>query len=485
MRSLTAAVLALALLLVAVTPVIGDGGFISSDPSIDIHEPAQKAIILHENGREDLILQVKYEGDVDDFAWVVPVPDYPDVGVSRPELFEELAYLTAVEAYEGGGFFACLPASGVESSPVDVWEEAEVGVYHYAILSAQDPLGLVDWLNSNGYPFPEEGAETVDYYVDKGWYFVAIRINAGEQAEGLAEGTVQPLRLSFDSEDIVYPLRITSLSSDRCEVLLYVFAGHEVVPREYRYLTLNRAEQIIDMERDDDVFYLECREQLCSQNSTYVFCDPGPDYAYWDYELTEFSGLLEGDQYCFTKMRANIGAASMVDIGLVSHEDELAVDSDGDGWIDDEEAIAGTNPNKADTDGDELQDPEDPYPLRNANALCFIATAAYGSTLDSHVQVLREFRDTYLITNPAGRMLTSLYYRLSPPAAGFIDDHPGSKPIVRALLLPAVAVSAVAVNTGLVQKLAILVGLALAFLGLVWWLRRRAPKRRRNTHIAG
>lgn len=485
MRSLMAVVLALALLLVAATPVVGDGGFITSDPSIDIHEPAQKAVIVHENGREDLILQVKYEGDVDDFAWVVPVPDYPDVDVSQPELFEELAYLTAVEAYEGGGFFACLPASGVETSPVEVWEEAVAGIYHYAILSAEDPLGLVDWLNSNGYSFPEEGAETVEHYIDKGWYFVAIRIDAGQEAEGLAEGTVQPLRLSFDSEGIVYPLRITALSSDRCEVLLYVFAAQEVVPREYRYLTLNRAEQVIDMEREDDVFYVECREQLCSHNSTYVFCDPGFDYAYWDYELTEFSGLLGGDQYCFTKMRASIVAASMVDIELISYEDGHYVDSDGDGWSDDEEAIAGTNPNKADTDRDEVQDPEDPYPLRNANAFCFIATAAYGSPLDSRVEVLRQFRDTYLMTNPAGRTLTSVYYRFSPPAARFIDDHPDLKPIVRAMLLPTVAVSAVAVNVALVQKLLIAVGLALASLGLVGWLRRRARERWRRTHAAG
>lgn len=108
---------------------------------------------------------------------------------------------------------------------------------------------------------------------------------------------------------------------------------------------------------------------------------------------------------------------------------------------------------------------------------CFIATAAYGSSMDSHVDVLREFRDSYLMTNPVGRGLVTVYYKLSPPVAQLIDDHPSVKPIVRAGLWPAVALSTVAVSTTLVQKIAIVGGLALVFPTLVWWLKRRALRR--------
>jgi len=108
---------------------------------------------------------------------------------------------------------------------------------------------------------------------------------------------------------------------------------------------------------------------------------------------------------------------------------------------------------------------------------CFIATAAYGSYLDSHVDILREFRDSYLMTNPVGRGLVTVYYRLSPPVAQLIDDHPSLKPIVRAGLWPAVALSTVAVSTTLAQKIAIVGGLALVFYTLVLWLKRRALRR--------
>ena len=107
---------------------------------------------------------------------------------------------------------------------------------------------------------------------------------------------------------------------------------------------------------------------------------------------------------------------------------------------------------------------------------CFIATAAYGSYLDSHVQTLRDFRDQYLVTNPVGQALVSTYYDISPPMARFIDDHPALKPVVRVGLLPAVAMSTVAVNTTSAEKAAIAGSLALVSVALAVWLSRRRGK---------
>ena len=108
-----------------------------------------------------------------------------------------------------------------------------------------------------------------------------------------------------------------------------------------------------------------------------------------------------------------------------------------------------------------------------AGGLCFIATAAYGSPMAEEIQVLREFRDAYLITNRVGKALVDLYYRVSPPMAEFITEHPGLKPIVRAALVPAVAMSTVAVNTTPVQKAAILGVLALVVVALAVWATKR------------
>ena len=111
--------------------------------------------------------------------------------------------------------------------------------------------------------------------------------------------------------------------------------------------------------------------------------------------------------------------------------------------------------------------------------VCFIATAAYGTPMAEEIQILREYRDEYLLTNPLGHALVDIYYRVSPPTAEFIIEHPSLKPMVRAGLLPAVAVSALAVNTTPVEKMVVIGLLALVVVAVAVWAtrrRRRGPE---------
>ncbi|MFZ4440308.1 MAG: trypsin-like serine peptidase [Syntrophales bacterium] len=69
---------------------------------------------------------------------------------------------------------------------------------------------------------------------------------------------------------------------------------------------------------------------------------------------------------------------------------------------------------------------------------CFIATAAWGSYLDPHVQVLRDFRDRYLVTNSGGRAFMEYYSSISPPIAGYIRQHDSLRIATRFVLTPIV-----------------------------------------------
>jgi len=212
---------------------LADGGLFTPLDR-DIYEPNQLAMIVFDDMVEKIIFQVDYEGDAEDFAWVIPVPGYPKLFPVEDEIFYELHKLTKPAPSWGfgcgWGMFPTAPEGGDEG--VHVWEENQVGIYHTSTLSASDPDSLVGWLNNNGYAFPIEGQEILDYYVQKQWFFVAMKI----QSDGIVNnseyytGAIQPMGIMFFSDEIVYPLKISALSAPLwgTEVLIYTFSDDRV-----------------------------------------------------------------------------------------------------------------------------------------------------------------------------------------------------------------------------------------------------------------
>ncbi len=91
---------------------------------------------------------------------------------------------------------------------------------------------------------------------------------------------------------------------------------------------------------------------------------------------------------------------------------------------------------------------------------CFIATAAYGSALEPHVMVLRQFRDRYLQRSALGRAFVRLYYRHSPPLAAYIEVRPPLRFAFRAMLTPVVMTIAYPMRALAVSVLAMILLLA-------------------------
>ena len=212
---------------------LADGGFFFPLYR-DMYEPNQLAMIVFDDMVEKIIFQIDYEGDAEDFAWVVPVPGYPKLFSVEDDIFYELHKLTQPPPPSsfGCGWGAGVPTSGLEDDGVHVWEENQVGIYHITTLSATDPNSLVVWLNDNGYAFPAEGQEILDYYVQRSWFFVAMKIQHEETMNSSENytGAIQPIGIMFFSDDMIYPLKISKLSvpSWGTEVLIYTFSDERV-----------------------------------------------------------------------------------------------------------------------------------------------------------------------------------------------------------------------------------------------------------------
>ncbi len=95
---------------------------------------------------------------------------------------------------------------------------------------------------------------------------------------------------------------------------------------------------------------------------------------------------------------------------------------------------------------------------------CFIATAAFGSPMETHVQILKDFRDIYLLNSRLGSKFVSAYYRYSPPVADVIARHGLLRVVVRIGLMPLIVFGYVAVHTSPFEQSVIfflLMGMAL------------------------
>ena len=146
----------------SLTKVQADGMFVAPkfvwDKHKDINEPTQKAIIVYDAGHEDLVLQVKYEGPVDEFGWLIPVPNLPTVQKGSMKCFYELSRYTQqrfgaacpVQTRSAGGDLASLSAGKKQKPPVKVIEIKTVGAYEVAVLSAKDSGALENgWTPTN------------------------------------------------------------------------------------------------------------------------------------------------------------------------------------------------------------------------------------------------------------------------------------------------------------------------------------------------
>ena len=130
--------------------------------------------------------------------------------------------------------------------------------------------------------------------------------------------------------------------------------------------------------------------------------------------------------------------------------------------------------------------PPEPESNSGGGGGCFIATAAFGTPLAKEVQILRDFRDQFLLPHLVGQLVVRSYYFTSPPIAAFIEQHPGLKEVVRVALWPAVWWADLTVTTpylgavvflgGLVVVIGLLYGTILLCqgrMGCVPWRNRR------------
>jgi len=109
-------------------------------------------------------------------------------------------------------------------------------------------------------------------------------------------------------------------------------------------------------------------------------------------------------------------------------------------------------------------------PVRSSGSGCFIATAAYGTPLADQIGVLRNWRDSSLLTNVFGALFSDTYYRLSPPVAVRVAESPVLAAWTRVMIAQTIAL----LNSWMIVAGVAGAGIASA---ITWRSRRRCSAR--------
>jgi hypothetical protein len=215
----------------------GCGAYVPDHPGSSVAD--ERALISWDGSTEDILMSLSVTGSSDRAAWVMPVPSAARVSLGDTEVFEELATFTAPRIEYRDSWWPTIPwlvwagaapdGAGAPAGAVNVLGRQRLGPFDVTRLAADDPTALANWLEDNGFPHPDGLDDNLAPYVADGWEIIAVQLVPAETGGSLS-GALQPLRLSFASDTVIYPMRLSRSATMSQYIDLYVLAPHRMDP---------------------------------------------------------------------------------------------------------------------------------------------------------------------------------------------------------------------------------------------------------------
>ncbi len=221
-------------------------GFYVAKADTSLFNRASQVVLVRDDDRTVITMANDFEGDVEDFAVVIPVPtmiERGQINVGDRAVIEHLDAYTAprlveyhdpdpCRAYwrleEMASNDAAMPMAQKEigtsarSRGVTIEAQYTVGEYDILILSAKQSGGLISWLNENGYKIPKGAKRVVDSYLKQDMRFFVAKVNLEEQSK-LGYQYLRPIQVAYESNKFMLPIRLGTLNA-KGKQELYVYA---------------------------------------------------------------------------------------------------------------------------------------------------------------------------------------------------------------------------------------------------------------------
>ncbi len=190
--------------------ILKDGRLVYDDISVTLEDVC--IVWDPESKTEHFIRRAGFRSESGEFGFLVPTPTKPELAEAGEGLFDRLdgsirpkyvAVSTTVIKwflfFPHYGTRPELKAGSAREKSVDVLDRKRVAGYDAAVLAADDPGELNQWLKKNGFSSRPGLEKWLKVYVDQGWIITAFKVVTGQ---GL-----RPVRMSFKTEEPFHPYR--------------------------------------------------------------------------------------------------------------------------------------------------------------------------------------------------------------------------------------------------------------------------------------
>lgn len=251
--SLGASAAAAAALLIVPATATACGGFFCNNLA-PVNQSGESILFAVEDGMVEAHVQVVYSGPSESFAWIIPTPSRPEVGVGHAYPFTRMRALMGSQTSiastvdgtcyqfpycpsEDAGWGTADAASGDAFADagggggVTVLEQSQTGPYDYVILQSSSVEPLFEWLAANDYDIPEVTMPFVEPYVlmEDDVHFVAFKLSKNRDT-----GDIVPVVLRYASAEPMIPIQLTAIASTpTLPIYAYFLGDARAVPENY------------------------------------------------------------------------------------------------------------------------------------------------------------------------------------------------------------------------------------------------------------
>lgn len=244
-------------------------GFFVAQADASLFNKASQVIIARDGDRTILTMANDYQGDVQDFALVVPVPTVlkqEQVKVGNPKIIAKLDAFSAPRLVEYFDEDPCAPPivydravpapagrapQAFESKVtrgnlgVTIEERFSVGEYDILILSAKESDGLETWLIQHGYKIPAGASRLLQPYIRQNMKFFVAKVNLKEFAKTGSQ-LLRPLMMAYQSRRFMLPIRLGMINAQgEQDLLVYILSpSGQAEVTNYRMVKLPTDQEI-------------------------------------------------------------------------------------------------------------------------------------------------------------------------------------------------------------------------------------------------